>query len=149
MDAPSISGTLTSAGTTTVVIAQTNGGGNRLLDLYMNDVEQGGGVQTGTTSPVVFQNAQIGRFNVPPAGDLFYYNRDIAEILLYNRALATNERQDIEAYVYQKYGVTTQPLATSPAIGLPTGIYSGTQSVVLSATGSPGATIYYTTDGSP
>ena len=75
-------------------------------------------------------------------------NGDIAEILIYNRALTTPERLDVELYFYMKYGIGIAPPTSPPNFSVPGAISSGTLSVALSGSGAPGATIYYTTDGS-
>lgn len=36
----------------------------------------------------------------------FYFNGDIAEIIVYSRALSTTERQQVEQYLAQKYAIT-------------------------------------------
>jgi hypothetical protein len=89
-----------SSGAITSVISQANGSNNRTLDVYLNGLEQGGGVKTGNNSPVAIINGQIGRIN---SG--YYYNGDIAEVLFYNRALSSDERVQVEAYLNTKYGV--------------------------------------------
>ncbi len=52
-----------------------------------------------TTALVSYNGAAIGRFNSS------YFNGDIAEIIIFNRALNTEERQDIENYLQKKYNL--------------------------------------------
>jgi hypothetical protein len=149
---PSVTLAPPAAGAITSVISQANGSGNRLLDVYLNGSEQGGGVKTGNTSPVAFTNGQIGRINTG-----YYYNGDIAEVLVYNRALSTAERQQVEGYLNGKYGVavpsglTVSPISSTQAAlcwnwagnaGMGVQVErkdgeSGTFSVVATLTGSP------------
>ena len=73
---------------------------------------------------------------------------DIAEVILFNRALSATERKEIDAYFFQKYNLGTQPALSLSAGDLlvSPGIYSSTQGVQLTV--PAGATVYYTTDGS-
>jgi hypothetical protein len=46
-----------------------------------------------------YEDARIGRFNAE------YYNGDIAEIIIYNKALSDDERRDVEQYLSKKWGI--------------------------------------------
>ncbi len=76
-------------------------------------------------------------------------NCEIAEMLLFNRALSDLELNDLRAYLFQKYGVGQQPTIIAPTATsdspLPS-VYSGSQIITLNDI--PGAVIYYTEDGS-
>ena len=80
----------------------------------------------------------IGAYN---SGNLF--QGEICEILFYNRPITAVERQAVEQYVNNRYQFSVKPPVITPA----SGVYS-----ILPATATmsadPGATIYYTTDGS-
>jgi hypothetical protein len=74
-----------------------------------------------------------------------YLNGDIAEVLVYNRALSDSERLSIEAYLMAKYNITPATL-DAPLINISSGALTAPSQIVLNA--PAGATIYYTTDGS-
>lgn len=75
-----------------------------------------------------------------------YYSGEIAEVIIYNRALNNAERTEVETYLRNRYGIASQTVAT-PVITPGPAFYE--ESVVVSmGTASPGATIHYTTDGS-
>lgn len=74
---------------------------------------------------------------------------DIAEVLMYNRALSDAERMDVEAYLYGRYGIA----GTSPKVPAPTvaqlsavpGLCTTSQNVTISL--PSGVTANYTTNG--
>lgn len=68
----------------------------------------------------------------------------IAEVLIYNRALTDTERQQAETYLANKYGISYYGLA--PTISPNGGSYTGTQSVAITSNQSVG-TLHYTLDG--
>jgi large repetitive protein len=73
-----------------------------------------------------------------------FLNGDVAEILVYNRALSTAEGQQAEVYLANKYAVPSAiPLAIFPLAG---NYYQQAQVSILPAVA--GTPIYYTTDGS-
>jgi hypothetical protein len=47
-----------------------------------------------------------------------YFNGDIAEILIFPRALSTSERKAVENYLAKKWGLGFNPLSLSPALWL-------------------------------
>lgn len=73
-------------------------------------------------------------------------NADIAEILVFDRELSLTERQEIERYLSSRYTLFT-PQVEAPEMSLAQGSYSGSQTVSLSSV-TPGASIYFTLDGS-
>src|SRR5262249_42097860 len=72
-----------------------------------------------------------------------FFDGQIAEVLVYNRALTASERASVEGYLYARYAITVTPPIISPG----TGVYVDAPTVSLAS--DPGAQIYYTTDGSP
>lgn len=70
-----------------------------------------------------------------------YFKGDIAELLIYDRALTEAEILSASKYLQNKYLNVAAPTAHPVA-----GSYEGTQTVTLSCA-TPGADIYYTLDG--
>lgn len=135
----------TNAATATVT-ASTFGVVESVYDKVLNKIYVNGvtpGVSTYSTA-VASNTASVG-IGADSSGSNGL-DGDIAEVLFYNRALTDTERQDIEAYLYQRYGVGTKPTAVSPTISVPSGNYVDAQNVTL--TGPAGAVLYFTTDGS-
>lgn len=62
------------------------------------DTPDGSAAQTATLA--AYAGSAIGRYMAT------YYNGDIAEIIIFNRSLPTEERQAIEIYLGKKYGIT-------------------------------------------
>jgi prepilin-type N-terminal cleavage/methylation domain-containing protein len=56
---------------------------------------------TQTTALIANSGASIARYS-----NLGYYNGDVAEIIIFTRALKTEERQAVEAYLSKKYAIT-------------------------------------------
>ena len=76
-----------------------------------------------------------------------FWQGDIAEVLIYDRALSGMERHQVEEYLMRKYG-SVPNLAPSPPTASPNGgLFTGSVEVSLTTT-TPGATVYYTLDGS-
>jgi hypothetical protein len=71
---------------------------------------------------------------------------DLAELLVYDRALAPGERQAVEDYLVRSYRPYVPSVGT-PAITPAGGVFSGSTTVQI-ATSTPGAVIHYTLDGS-
>lgn len=71
-------------------------------------------------------------------------NGDIAEVLVYSKALSDAELLDQQEYLDEIYDLAYAP--TPPQITPPGGTYATNQTIVISA--SVGRTIHYTTDGS-
>jgi uncharacterized repeat protein (TIGR02543 family) len=71
----------------------------------------------------------------------YFFTGDIAEVLIYDRALTDDEITAVNQYINNKYSVA------APTASVPSGTYATLQQVALSST-TVGAKIYYTTDGS-
>ena len=74
------------------------------------------------------------------------WNGDIAEVLVYNTNLSDIARQQVEAYLRERY-TTLPPACAAPTFSPAAGTYSAAQNVTISTT-TNGASIRYTTDGS-
>lgn len=116
----------------------TNTGGTRL---YLNGLQD-----DNRTAEAVFSLGTGWSLGYQP-GNSRWFHGQIAELLIYQGALAESDRLLVTAYLGNKYGVNVP----SPAVAVPTnhpppGIYFGQQSVTISS--EAGATIYYTVDGS-
>jgi hypothetical protein len=70
----------------------------------------------------------------------------IAEVLVYDRQLSESEIWETQAYLAERYSLAAAP-AETPLIAPASDLGSGDVTVTLSS-GTPGATIRYTTDGS-
>jgi len=79
-------------------------------------------------------------------GVTLFFKGDLAEMLIYERALSAEERQEVEDYLVRKYRPYT-PRVAAPQITPPGGVLTGPATVAI-ATSTPGATVRYTLDGS-
>ena len=77
----------------------------------------------------------------------YYWQGDIAEVVIYDRALTGEERYQVEQYLLRKYASVDGLLPSSPVFTPNGGLLAGPTMVSLS-TATPGAAIYYTLDGS-
>jgi hypothetical protein len=118
--------------------AGTNSGGTRL---YVNGLENDDA--TPEAAFIVSSNWNLGY----QSGATRYFHGQVAELLIYQGALADSDRLNVTAYLGAKYGIAVSPLAVaSPTNDPPAGIYVGAQTVTIAS--DAGATIIYTTDGS-
>lgn len=76
------------------------------------------------------------------AGSSAWFSGDIAEVLVYNTYVTPEQRKLIEGYLYSRYGIKVNTPDISPA----TGMYAAQQQTVT-ITADPGATTFFTTDG--
>ena len=75
----------------------------------------------------------------------YYFNGQIAEVLVYQGELNQTDRQNIENYLLFKYNLNPYP---TPVISLVTGVYPSAQTITITAPNNiPQMPIYYTTDG--
>jgi hypothetical protein len=84
------------------------------------------------------------RFGTNPLAGSAWFG-DLAELVIYDRALTDTEVQSIEQYLLNKYALNA--VAAVPVTSSPGGIFTGSTVVTLSS-GTPCSTIYYTLDGS-
>lgn len=75
-----------------------------------------------------------------------YFPGEIAEMLVFRKALSASERASLESYMLSKYAVGTQPTLDAPIVTPTAATVLPGQTITLSQ--SQGATIYYTLDGS-
>ncbi|HSH93314.1 MAG TPA: chitobiase/beta-hexosaminidase C-terminal domain-containing protein [Roseimicrobium sp.] len=141
-----ISGTATTTSSATVTTVNTSYLLATTYDSVARKIYLGGVLKASTAVSGSLAYGTVASFTVGNNLGTNYLNGDIAEVLVYNRALSDGERQDVEAYAYAKYAVGAQPVAAVPILSVKTGTYSGTQSVSLA--GPTGAQLYYTVDGS-
>lgn len=87
-------------------------------------------------------NNYIGQFTAGGA----YFQGQIAEILVFSRALTAVERANVNAYLLSTYQTSTSASTPAPAFSVPSGTTFGAPSEVT-ITGPIDATIYVTVDG--
>lgn len=130
------------AGSSDQMILQTYDGSKIRLSTYGTGVAPTAPTET-TLSGDIGENTVIPYIGGTGATNNF--NGEIAEIMMFDRALNASEVKDLEAYVYGRYNIGVQPLLTVSS-SVKTGVYATSQSVTLTSTA--GAQIYYTVDGS-
>jgi len=72
---------------------------------------------------------------------------DLAELVIYDRALTPEERKSVEAYLLDKYEVGTGT-PQAPIVSPNGGVFTGGSSLVSLQVTTPGAVLRYTLDGS-
>jgi hypothetical protein len=117
-------------GTTQQVVAQGQAGTAAFVS---------GGLDYGDTSE---KDVTIGAVSTTTPQN--YFNGDLAEVIVYRRALSPQELQQVEQYLATKYGVSYS--GTAPVISPAAGSYSSSVSVSISGA-LTGQTIHYTIDG--
>lgn len=102
------------------------------------------------------QGAQSTSFNaissVPRSGNFLgkafgsgnYFSGRIAEVWIYNRPVSADDRAGIEAYVYGKYAIGTQPTLSSPVISPPPSVICDSSAPIDIQAGN-GAAIHFET----
>ncbi len=111
------------------------------VDFYVN------GVATGSLATSATVNYDAGSLTYLGAtGTTNYLKGDIAEVLVFNRAISDVERKGVESYLYSRYALGNSPQLFAPVLPVST-VFSGNQTVTMTSP-IPGATIRYTTDGS-
>jgi hypothetical protein len=83
------------------IFSMTYGGSDILM--YADGFEVGSGSIGGNISTST-GTLQIGGYNKSFSG-AEYFNGDVAEIIMYNRAVTSTERQQVEAYLNTKYAI--------------------------------------------
>ncbi len=105
------------------------------------------GVLTGTaanSSGITSYDSAAGNF-VGSAGTTRYLDGQIAEVLVFNRALSDLERIGVEFYLYQRYNLGSAPQLPAPTL-TPEQIFSESLSITMGSPAS-GSEIRYTLDG--
>src|SRR5262249_55164001 len=116
---------------------------------------EGSGTATLFTNAV--QGATAGSFNNPTsvvrANNFIgqgsaggnYFNGQIAELLVFSRAVTATERSAIEGYLLGKYQILNAGSTAAPTISVPTSTLAGPTQVAIAA--PAGTEIRVTTDG--
>ncbi len=108
--------------------------------LYQNGANVGTGPLSG------LQNVSSGITVGAWGGQSFGWQGDIAEILVYDHQLSSDEFAQVNLYLANKYNIGIS--VPGPVITPLPGSYGASQTITMSATAPTGATIRYTTDGS-
>lgn len=128
--------------------------GNATATILINGAQ----VASSTAMNAIPNIEREGNFIGKANGNSAYYEGQIAEILIFKRALSDPERKSIESYFFYKYGLGTAPGVAPPTIsatvaGTPpqtftpaTGVYASSVTVTMNA--DPLSQIRYTTNGS-
>lgn len=115
------------------------------IELFKDGLSLASTVSPGTIADSA-SNLFIGSLSTGTAAGI-RFNGDIAEVLIYGRAVTSAERRKIERYILTRYAVGNQPVLDAPVSNVKTGTYVGTQFVTL-VSADPGAEIRYTVNGS-
>lgn len=105
--------------------------------LYTNGVLGGQGLLNNITNI-----SRSGNFFGTDFAKSLFFSGQMAEVIIYKSAITPAQRATVESYLAARYAITSMPPQFSPG----TGAYAASQVVTITA--DPGATIYYTTDGS-
>jgi len=119
------------------VVANTGDPFTRLTP-YMNGVLDPSAVNEGTSTGSVAADVLIGATRqTVNTGSFYLYNGDIAEIIVYDRALTTTELQKVQSYLAIKYGVTLGSNDTNwiGGVSSPAG-YAGTSQDYMDSSGN-------------
>ena len=73
------------------------------MPIYLN----GSTLSTITVGTATTNSGVVNSFSIDRAGAYngYYFTGDIAKIIIYNRALTSNERKRVDAYLKNKYGL--------------------------------------------
>jgi hypothetical protein len=110
--------------------------------IYQNGVQKG----SGALSAITNINRTVNNIGLG-SGGTFPYTGEIAELLVFKRALTADERVSIENYVYSKYGIGSPPAIAAPTITPKTGIFTGPQTVSITTNAGSLSVITFTTNG--
>lgn len=77
-----------------------------------------------------------------------YMSGGIAEVFVYDRSITDDERRNLEAYAYMRYGIDCQPEARAPEFSQSNASGGWGGKVITIINREPGAEVRYTTDGS-
>ncbi len=136
---PSAITSSTGLGTTSFQLIEAIHSGNASGQIFSNSTQVGQGSLINIPS-VTRTGCFIGKGY--SAGNLF--NGQIAEFIVYNRALSAQERASVEGYLYSRYAIFISPPTITPGNSV-----QSSSSVLVSITADPGVSIYYTDNGNP
>jgi hypothetical protein len=74
-----------------------------------------------------------------------FWGGQLVELLCYARGLSSTEAASVEAYIANKYQISTSQSTPAPSVGIPAGALPGPTYVPISAAAN--ATVFFTTDG--
>jgi hypothetical protein len=120
-------------------------GETRLNGALVNGVTTDRPASLSLVSVVTTADVSAATFSKDRSSDYSWWG-DLAELVIYDRALSESERQSIEGYLAARYALFT-PTVSAPQVSPAGGRVSGSQLVQLD-TATPGATIRYTLDDS-
>lgn len=104
------------------------------------------GTQASSTSYSTAVTSNTEPFSIGSKGTSSYFNGDMAEVMVYNRALADADRTDLRAYLYSKYAIAAwAPAQSTPVVTPTTGTFGQAQEVTISI--PLGSRVYYSLDG--
>jgi hypothetical protein len=104
------------------------------------------GTQASSTSYTTAVTSNTENFYIGSKNASSYFNGDIAEVIVYNRALADADRTDLRAYLYSKYAIAAwAPAQSTPVVTPTTGTFGQAQEVTISI--PLGSRVYYSLDG--
>jgi len=114
--------------------------------IYTNGANPYPSTTMNTIAPVARSSNYIGR-DFGGGGNSFF-DGEIAELLIYTRALTDDERRGVEAYCFAKYGTPVSAMPTLPPPVIQPSNTTVTTNIVATVTATNDAEIYYTVDGS-
>lgn len=123
-------------------LLEANHSGAGSASIYTNNALDNSGTVLNITN-ISRSGNYIGIDTAKTAADS--YSGQIAEILIYSKSLTDAQRASVESYLRAKYNVNPAPTLNPPTFSLAAGVYSSTQTMLLSQ--DLNQPIYYTTDG--
>jgi hypothetical protein len=115
--------------------------GSGTATLYTNAVQQAQNTSMNSLNNITRANNFIGQASAGGS----YFNGEIAEILVYNRAVTASEKASIEGYLLSRYQQLALTTVVPPILSAATSTFSAPAQVALAA--PAGETVYFTTDG--
>jgi hypothetical protein len=116
--------------------------GSNTATIYTNGVQGVQGTSMQTLQNLTRTKNYIGQAS--QGGNDF--NGQLAEVLVFNRAVTASEQAAIEGYLFNKYNLINSVTTPAPVMSVAGGSLSAPAQVAIEAT--TGSTIYFTQDGS-